>query len=206
MKSENPVELIGETSALVIVDMQMEGCERHGPGVKPVIRNIQALLTRFREANRRVIHIQSIRSKDHPEFTVFGKEYALLENSPGIEIVDELQPLDTEAVIEKNSHDAFYRTSLDAELETAGLRPGRDSIVVTGIGSNNCVYHAVIGFHVRNYFVVVPEDCIHASRPDGQAFALSQFRSSAYNFNVTVTQSENITIPHGIKEGLVGAS
>ena len=206
MKSENPVELTGESSALVIVDMQIEGCERHGPSVRPVVRNIQALLSRFREANRKVIHIQSIRSKDHPEFTVFGKEYALLENTPGIEFVEELKPLDTESVVKKISHDSFYRTSLDAELETLGLRPCRDTIVVTGIGSNNCVYHAVIGFHVRNYFVVVPEDCIHASRPEGQAFALSQFRSSAYNFNVTLTRSENIRITRGIKEGLIGAS
>ena len=36
-------------------------------------------------------------------------------------------------------------------------------LVVTGIGSNNCVYHAVIGFHIRNYVIHVPEDCIHAS-------------------------------------------
>lgn len=206
MKLENPVELTGEPSALVIVDMQVEGCERHGPSVRPVVRNIQALLSRFRETNRNVIHIQSIRSKDHPEFTVFGKKYALLENSPGIKFVEELEPLDTETVVRKNSHDPFYRTSLDAELETLGLRPCRDSIVITGIGSNNCVYHAVIGFHVRNYFVIVPEDCIHASRPEGQAFALSQFRSSAYNFNITLTQSENIRITSGIKEGLIGAS
>ena len=206
MESENPVELIGESSALVIVDMQMEGCERHGSSVRPVIGNIQALLSRFREANSKVIHIQSIRSKDHPEFTVFGKAYALLENTPGIEFVEELKPLDTELVVEKNSHDCFYRTSLDAELETAGLRPCRDTIVIAGIGSNNCVYHAVIGFHVRNYFVVVPEDCIHASRPEGQAFALSQFQSSAYNFNVTLTRSENIRIARGNKEGLIGAS
>ncbi len=206
MTSENAVDLTGEPSALVIVDMQVEGCERHGPGVRPVIQNIQALLSRFREADRKVIHIQSIRSKDHPEFTVFGKEYGLLENTPGIEIVEELKPLDTELVVKKNSHDPFYRTSLDAELETLGLRPCRDTIVITGIGSNNCVYHAVIGFHVRNYFVVVPEDCIHASRAEGQAFAVSQFRSSAYNFNITLARSENIGITRRIKEGLIGAS
>ena len=40
MKSENLVELTGEFSALVIVDMQIEGCERHGPSVRPVVRNI----------------------------------------------------------------------------------------------------------------------------------------------------------------------
>jgi hypothetical protein len=65
------------------------------------------------------------------------------------------------------------------------------------------VYHAVIGFHIRNYLVHVPEDCIHASRADGQQFALSQFRSPAYNFNVNVTRSENIELSSDTKKAAV---
>ena len=83
---------------------------------------------------------------------------------------------------------------MESVLEKFDLRPCRDTIVVTGIGSNNCVYHAVIGFHIRNFFITVPEDCIHAKRPEGQAMALSQFRSSAYNFNVTVARSQDILL------------
>lgn len=188
------IELYTESSALVIVDMQVEGCERHGPGIKPVIRNVQSLLTRWRDFKGKIIHIQSVRSKDHPEFTVFGKDYALVENTAGVEFVEELKPLPAEVVVQKFSHDCFYQTSLEAVLDRLKLRPCQATIVVTGIGSNNCVYHAVIGFHVRNYFVVVPEDCIHATRPEGQVFALSQFRSPAYNFNVKVTRSESIEI------------
>ena len=93
---------------------------------------------------------------------------------------------------------------MEDELRRLDLRPCRYRIIVTGIVSNNCVYHAVIGFHIRNYFVIVPEDCIHASRPEGQQFALSQFRSPAYNFNVTVTRSENIKITAAIKQRALG--
>ena len=194
MSGEKIFELPVESTGLVIVDMQVEGCEKHGPGVKPVTQKIRALLDRFREANGRIIHIQSVRSKDHPEFTVFGRKYALLENSPGVEFVEELKPLPGEVVVQKFSHDCFYRTAMEQTLERLDLRPCRDTIVITGIGSNNCVYHTVIGFHVRNYFTLVPEDCIHATKPEGQAFALSQFRSSAYNFNVTVTFSDRIEV------------
>jgi len=194
MSGEKKCELPIESTGLVIVDMQVEGCEKHGPGVKPVTQKIRALLDRFREANGRIIHIQSVRSKDHPEFTVFGRKYALLENSPGVEFVEELKPLPGEVVVQKFSHDCFYRTAMEETLERLDLRPCRDTIVITGIGSNNCVYHTVIGFHVRNYFTLVPEDCIHATKPEGQAFALSQFRSSAYNFNVTVTFSDRIEV------------
>ena len=203
METERSVELSPEHTGLIIVDMQAEGCERHGPGLKPVIQNIRSLLNRFRQANRKIIHIQSVRPKDHPEFTFFGKEYSLLENSPAVEFVEGLEPHAGEVVVQKYSHDCFYQTSMEEQLKKLGLRGCRDHVVVTGIGSNNCVYHAVIGFHIRNYFVHVPEDCIHASRPEGQEFALSQFRSPAYDFNVKVTRSENIQLSPVISKAAV---
>ena len=87
------IKLHSESTGLVIVDMQVEGCERHGPGMKPVIANIRRLLDRFREINGKIIHVQSVRTKDHPEFTVFGRPYGLLIGSPGAEFVEELRPL-----------------------------------------------------------------------------------------------------------------
>ena len=95
---------------------------------------------------------------------------------------------------EKTSHDCFYKTSMEAVLEKLDLRSCRDKIVVTGIGSSNCVYHAVIGFHIRNYYSIVPEDCIHGVGPQSQPFALHQFRSNAYNFNVTVSASADLQL------------
>jgi len=88
---------------------------------------------------------------------------------------------------------------MEMTLEKLDLRSCRETVVITGIGSNNCVYHAVLGFHVRNYFIVVPEDCIHASRAEGHRFALSQFRSSAYNFNVNVARSSDIKVVDNAK-------
>lgn len=194
MNTHATVELVPEHTGLIIVDMQAEGCERHGATLKPIIKNIRALLDRFRHSDGKIIHVQSVRSKEHPEFTFFGKSYSLIEDSPAVEFVEELKPYPNEIIVKKYSHDCFYQTTMEEQLKTLDLRPCRDHVVVTGIGSNNCVYHAVIGFHIRNYIIHVPEDCIHASRPDGQQFALSQFRSPAYDFNVHVTRSENIKL------------
>ncbi|MGH7851898.1 MAG: isochorismatase family protein [Candidatus Binatia bacterium] len=57
------IELQPESTGLVIVDMQVEGCERHGPGVRPVIGNIRRLLDRFRAVNGKIIHVQSVRTR-----------------------------------------------------------------------------------------------------------------------------------------------
>ena len=43
MDAERTIELSPQGSALIIVDMQAEGCERHGATLKPVIRSIRAL-------------------------------------------------------------------------------------------------------------------------------------------------------------------
>lgn len=194
MENRSKIELSLDSTCLVIVDMQVEGCERHGRGVKPVIASIRRLLDRFREIKGKIIHVQSVRAKDHPEFTVFGRPYGLLLGSPGADFVEELRPLPGENIVQKTSHDCFYKTSMEATLEKLDLRPCRDKIVVTGIGSSNCVYHAVIGFHIRNYYSIVPEDCIHGVHPQSQPFALHQFRSNAYNFNVTVSRSEELEL------------
>ena len=194
MESGKMIELNPQSTGLVIVDMQVEGCERHGPGVKPVIANIRSLLDRFRAVNGKIIHVQSVRTKDHPEFTVFGRPYGLLLGSPGADFVEELKPLPGETVVQKTSHDCFYKTTMESVLERFDLSACRDTVVVTGIGSSNCVYHAVIGFHIRNYYIVVPEDCIHGVAPHSQPFALEQFRSGAYNFNVTVSRSKELRL------------
>lgn len=194
MNNDKEVKLAAQSTGLVIVDMQIVGCARHGPGLKPVIKNIRALLDRFRAEHGKIIHVLSVRPKDHPEFTYFNNPYSLLEDTPAVEFVDELKPLPNEIVVKKYSHDCFYKTKMDTALDAIGIQPCRDTVVVTGIGANNCVYHAVIGFHVRNYWVVVPDDCIHASREEGYGFALGQFRSGAYKYNVTVTPSAKIEI------------
>ena len=177
--------------ALGIVDMQKEGCARHGEGVRRIIKPIQEILKRFRTVGSPIILVQSVRTPDQAEFTVFGNSLRLIEGTPGVEIIPELAPLPHEFIIRKRTHDSFYRTEMEKLLETIGLKPARDAVVVTGIGLNNCVYHAVIGFHIRDYFVLVPEDCVHASRSEGGAFALGQFRSSAYRYNVRILRSES---------------
>src|ERR1044071_5579367 len=111
--SEAKIKLEPQSTGLVIVDMQVEGCDRLGRGVKPVIANIRRLLDRFRAVNGKIIHVQSVRTKDHPEFTVFGRPYGLLLGSPGADFVEPLHPVAGEEVVQKTSHDCFYQTSME---------------------------------------------------------------------------------------------
>ena len=78
---------------------------------------------------------------------------------------------------------------MDSLLERLRILPETHTIIVTGVVVNVCVYHAVIGFHVRHYNVVVPLDCC-AGRPWEREILKKQMTDGAYNYNVTLTNSD----------------
>lgn len=191
------ISLDSRQSALVIIDMENEFCKPggklyHPDGVDEVIPNCRRLLEKSRASGVTTIFVQSVRDPDSPEFVRFGHFLFLLRGTWGCQYIEELEPRRGELVIEKNTHDCFYKTQMDATLERLGILPETHQVVVFGIAANICVYHAVVGFHVRHYKVVVPIDCC-AGWAEGIAMLETQIRSPAYNYNVAVTRSEMIT-------------
>jgi len=183
-------------TALVIVDMENDFCKPggklyHPDGVDEVIPKLKGLLERCRAVGAQVIFIQSVRSADSPEFARFGHVPFILKGTWGSAYIEEVAPREGEPVIEKNTHDCFYKTRLDDLLDQLRILPETHTIIVTGVAANVCVYHAAIGFHVRHYEVVVPIDCC-AGWPEGRKILETQMSGEAYNYNVTVTESDSI--------------
>ena len=192
------LELAAGKAALVIVDMENEFCKPfgkyyQGAAVDRVIQKTAGLLGRCREAGVPVIFIRSVRYPTDPEFTRFSLEPYLIEGTNGPVIVEELKPRPGEPVVEKHSHDCFYRTQMDATLERMGIRCDTHQVIVTGVMSNVCVYHAMLGFHVRDFYSVLPLDCTTGSS-HAENFVILQFTNFAYAYNITLTTSERIRI------------
>jgi len=164
----------------------------HSEGVDEVIPRLQQLLRKGREAGIQIIFVQSVRFPDSTEFIRFGQAPILLKGTWGAQLIEELSPKPGEPVIEKHTHDCFYQTEMDSLLERRNIRPESHAIIVGGINANICVYHAVIGFHIRHYNVIVPLDCC-AGWPTGREMLKTQMADSAYSYNVRITQSDEIT-------------
>lgn len=184
-------------TVLVVVDMENDFCKPggkryHPDGVDEVIPRLQRLLERCRDAGAQVLFVQSVRNENSPEFVRFGQIPFILRNTWGSTFIDEVFPKEGEPVVEKNTHDCFYKTELDNLLKKLKILPETHTVIVTGVAANVCVYHAVIGFHVRHYNVIVPIDCC-AGWPWGQKILETQMLDVAYNYNVTVTKSEKIS-------------
>lgn len=194
-----PVNLDAGKTLLVIVDM--ENCSAHPQGpqymgepVEKIIPRIVQLRKYVRANGGKVLHTQSVRKRDALEFTVFNNVVRKLEGTWDAEFIDALKPAPDEPVVVKYTHDGFYKTDMEENLRRLGMSPGDSRIIITGIASRGCVQCAVTGFSIRDYYVYVPMDCTAAKDDTETLQSFSLYRGFGYRYNVTMTQSELITL------------
>lgn len=202
MKALQSIQINRENAILVIVDMENEFCK---PGGKlytetsarimsGVISAIHGLAERARGAGIPIIYIQSVRTLQEPEFTVFGVEPVLKLGTWAAEIVEELKPQKGDIVVQKFSHDSFYKPNLDQVLQRLVPDPTWCCAVVTGGAINVCVYHTVMGFHLRNYWTAVPVDSVYYMSDSGNQRALEQFSDSGPYPNIFLSRSDLVEV------------
>ena len=202
MKPLKSFHINEQNAILIIVDVQNEfakpggklGSEVSARIMPGVISTIQGLVERARTAGIPVIYIQSVRTLKEAEFTVFGREPHLELGTWAVEIVEELKPHEGDIVVQKFSHDPFFRKELDEVLQGLVPDPTKCYAVVTGGAINVCVYHTVMGFHLRNYWTVVPVDCVYYINEPAYERALGQFSEERPYPNVFLSRSDLIEI------------
>ena len=133
----NPAPI--SNSALVLIDCQQtyrEGVMQL-ENVEPALQEAAALLKRFREAGRPVIHIMHDAGA--------GTPYDIA--APIGQIADLVAPVDDETVIVKAFPSAFEQTELDAELKRRGIK----NVVYVGFMTHMCVNSTARASFNRGY-------------------------------------------------------
>lgn len=200
MKRLQMVEVNKQNAILIIVDVQNEFCKpggKHYSGktvqiLPKVIGAISNLAEQMRKADIPIIYVQSVRTHEEPEFTVFGIEPILKIGTWASEIVDELKPQVGDIVIQKYSHDPFFRPDLDNKLKEIVPEPTHCCAIVTGGQLNVCVYHTILGFHMRHYWTVVPVDCVYYPNDDARNAALELLSYDGPYPNIILSRSNLI--------------
>jgi nicotinamidase-related amidase len=170
-----------ETTALLIVDMQYSSASREhgwGPSLgkdfpenwgyyfnrveQLVIPNSLRLLNAFRQANARVIHLTlgpvlADQTDMTPDRRATGGTLQTLSSNVGTfehSILKELEPLDTELVINKTSRGAFNSSAIDQMLRNFCVR----SLVLAGVSTSACVETTARDAADRGYRTIMVED------------------------------------------------
>ncbi len=177
-------------TAFVIVDMQLYAASRdHGLGV--VIRDrgmeeafryyydeidritpvIAELLAASRAAGIEVIHvITEGRTADGRDLGRESKKRKVdtPKNAPTSRILTPLAPLDDEIVIAKTVSGGFAGTGLDMTLRSLGI----ETLIMTGVATNQCVENTVRAASNLGYDVILIEDGCATYNPEWQRYSL----------------------------------
>lgn len=98
-----------------------------------------------------------------------------LAGSPGCTIMPGLHQRGDMIVDTKKRYDCFQGTDLDITLRTHGI----NTLLITGINTNSCVLATACAANVRDYAVVIVEDCVDTmDSPEHHAAALLCLRTA----------------------------
>jgi len=156
--------------ALLIIDMQNDfvraGAPMQMPGADPIIANVRKVLEVFRNQGYPVFHVVRVQRSDGSDVEIFRREIFksvpfAVEGTEGVEIIDELRPLQGEYLIRKNRMSAFMNTDLDLLLRSLGI----DTVFITGIQTPNCIRTTVFDAAASGYHTVLVEDAVAARTP-----------------------------------------
>lgn len=154
-----------ESTAVLVVDMQNDFLEEGAPIEAPMGREFVGDLARFvercRNAGAPIVFTKAVYRENGCDantlgdlFVPRGDERPLIEGSAGAELYGGLEPSEHDVVIEKHRFSAFYNTDLEVVLRGLGV----DTLVMTGVTTENCVGTTARDAHFRDYHVVFLPD------------------------------------------------
>jgi len=172
--------------ALLIIDMQRDFLEPGGFGaalgndasfLRRAIAPNQRLLAAWRAAGLRVIHAREGHRPDLSDLPPAKRARAradlgigdpgpmgriLVRGEPGHDIIPELAPLASEAVIDKPGKGVFFATGLHDALRQHGIA----QLVATGVTTEVCVHTTVREANDRGLDCFVAGDCCASYSPE----------------------------------------
>ncbi len=199
-------------SAVVVIDFQNDFCHNDGTYgragydtsmVQEAVSKAQEFLEGARRSEVPVIHVRTHHTQwtDSPakmrRVTAAGvsRELGLdrtnhcKPGSWGAEFY--LAPDPDEYIVTKHRYSAFIETDLDLVLRSIGAK----TIVLTGCTTNVCVESTARDGFMKDYFVVLVEDCVGAmtkEEHDASLYTLERYFATVTNSEVVLQAWEEL--------------
>jgi len=162
--------------ALLIIDMISDFQFGDGQSLfrhaMPAARNILRLKQRARTAHIPTIYVNDNFGQWRSDFRQLVHQ-CLNESVRGTPIARLLAPAEEDYFVLKPANSGFFSTPLRTLLQLIGV----EKLVLTGVSSNQCVLFTAVDAYVRNYQLLVPGDCVAATKTKDNELALKYFKS-----------------------------
>lgn len=153
----------GSRPALIVVDPARAYIDPDCPlyaGVEESVEAMRVLLADARTAGIPVVVTEVRLRADGSDAGVFFKKsgtlVAFCEGSPYGELIEGLEPLDTELLVTKKYASAFFGTSLHSYLTSQGV----DTVLIAGLSTSGCVRATALDAMQHGFIPIVVEDAV----------------------------------------------
>jgi nicotinamidase-related amidase len=148
----------------LINDFEFDGSDEMFTNTWAIAQPIAKLKKTAKAAGIPVIYVNDNFGKWQSDFRKLV-EHCLEDNVKGKPIAKLLRPDDQDYFVLKPKHSAFYSTSLELLLRYLKAH----TLILTGIAGNICVLFTANDGYMRDFNLVIPEDCIASeSEADNQ--------------------------------------
>ena len=146
---------IPSKQAVIILDMIKGYGWQPGSYGYEMVANVRRLKDAAYAAGVPIIHVQSMRRE-----TDNISEKRNYPNTPDLDVIPELQPVDKDILIYKRYLGGFTQNDLDYTMRWMGIQ----CVILAGASTDNCVLWTAMDAHQLHYKVVVVEDCTMVHR------------------------------------------
>jgi nicotinamidase-related amidase len=156
----------------VINDLEFPEGEQMLPQAREMAKRLLEFKKRARAAGVPAIYVNDNWGRWTSDFrrTV---EHCIGENSRGREVVELLRPdEEDDYFVLKPKHSGFFSTTLETLLRYLGSK----RLILTGIAGNFCVLFTANDAYMRDYELLIPEDCCVSNTPRENEEALALMR------------------------------
>jgi len=163
-------------TALLVIDvinnLEFDGGEEMLPAALAMADRIVELKRRAAAAGVPVIYLNDNFGQWRSDFREVVKRNC--RGVRGAPLVQRLAPGEDDYFVLKPKHSGFFGTTLETLLRFLGSR----RLIVTGLATPMCVLFTAIDAYMRDYELLVPEDCSAAADPAQHAATIDYMKKT----------------------------
>ncbi len=152
----------------LINDFEFAGADPMFKNTLAIAQTIAQLKKNAKAAGIPVIYVNDNFGKWQSDFRKLV-DHCLEDNVKGTPIARLLRPDERDYFVLKPKHSAFYSTSLDLLLRYLKA----NTLILTGIAGNICVLFTASDAYMRDFNLLVPQDCIASETEADNQHALA---------------------------------
>lgn len=143
----------------VINDLEFEGGRALLRRALPMAEKIARLKQRARRADIPVVYVNDNFGRWQSDFKKLIT-HCLNDKVLGRSVVERLRPEADDYFVMKPKNSAFYSTTLEVLLHYLQVK----TLILTGITGDNCVLFTAHDAYMRDFYLMIPSDCVSSSR------------------------------------------